>query len=684
MPSDIQDLLTALSWIDPAACTYQEWCDVGMALKYEGCTVSIWDSWSRRDMARYHSGECERKWQSFSNTRTPCVTGGTIMQMAMDRGYRQEMGDNLPISLDEAIYIDPGPQAVRIAPAAPCPRESRRPLTEPPPRWDPCQDIRDFLERLFSPHDYVGYVMKSMEQGERYVPSGRGVYGREQRHIIKALEASHDVGYALGDYDPRGGAWVRINPLNGKGVRNSNVREFTYVLAEADDQTLQQQLDRICSLKLPVAALVYSGGKSLHAVVHIDAGTDYDLYRQRVDFLYKTCHEHGYHVDVSNRNPSRLMRLPGIWRSGHKQYLIPFTPGTRTFDEWYEYAENSRDNLPPLQRLSAVWDDLPPLRPVLIEGLLRRGHKMMVAGPSKAGKSFALIELCISIAEGRRWMDTYQCAQGQVLYINFELDEHSCYHRFAGIYKAMGITNPRTDQVVLWNLRGYSESLETLLPKLLRRIHHEDFAAIVLDPIYKITDGDENSAHDMGIFCNQLDRLSTQKQCAVIYCHHYSKGSQTVKKAQDRASGSGVFSRDADAILDMLDVKSPVGAPPAFRIEAILREFASPPPFYITFDYPIHHIDTTGEIAAWNEDLDNLGRGRMIINSDKKTNKELRQDLMREIFDEIQKEKQVVKIIDLVNAMHLSRNTIRRYIDASEHMERDENGFVYINYKKKR
>lgn len=153
MPSDRQDLLDALSWIDPASCTYQEWCDVGMALKYEGCTAGDWDSWSRRDMARYHSGECERKWQTFSNTRTPCVTGGTIMQMAMDRGYGREMGGNLPISLDEAIYIDPGPQAIRIAPAAACPRESRRPLTEPPPQWDPCQDIRDFLERLFSPDE---------------------------------------------------------------------------------------------------------------------------------------------------------------------------------------------------------------------------------------------------------------------------------------------------------------------------------------------------------------------------------------------------------------------------------------------------------------------------------------------------------------------------------------------------
>ena len=207
--------------------------------------------------------------------------------------------------------------------------------------------------------------------------------------------------------------------------------------------------------------------------------------------------------------------------------------------------------------------------------------------------------------------------------------------------------------------------------------------AIVLDPIYKITNGDENSAFDMGKFCNQLDKLAAVKQCAVIYCHHYSKGSQTVKKAQDRASGSGVFSRDADAILDMLDVKSPIGAPPAFRIEAILREFASPPPFYITFDYPIHHIDYTGLIASYNEDLDNLGRGREDMLTEKKQKCLSNQQLMRELFDEIMEEKQYVKIVDLVNAMNMSRNTIRTYIDDSDDLIRDKNGYVYINREKK-
>ena len=50
--------------------------------------------------------------------------------------------------------------------------------------------------------------------------------------------------------------------------------------------------------------------------------------------------------------------------------------------------------------MAAAWENMPELSPALIEGVLRQGHKMLLAGPSKAGQSFALIELCISIAEG--------------------------------------------------------------------------------------------------------------------------------------------------------------------------------------------------------------------------------------------------------------------------------------------
>ena len=58
----------------------------------------------------------------------------------------------------------------------------------------------------------------------------------------------------------------------------------------------------------------------------------------------------------------------------------------------------------------------------------------------------------------------------------------------------------------------------------------------------------------MAKFCNQFDLLCRALDCAVIYCHHHSKGAQGGKRSMDRASGSGVFARDPDAMLDMTEL----------------------------------------------------------------------------------------------------------------------------------
>ena len=212
------------------------------------------------------------------------------------------------------------------------------------------------------------------------------------------------------------------------------------------------------------------------------------------------------------------------------------------------------DDLPEPEGLGDVWDNLPDLSPCLIEGILRKGHKMLIAGPSKAGKSFLQIELCVAIAEGKKWLK-WDCAQGKVLYVNLELDRASCLHRFKDVYEAMGFTPDNLQNIDIWNLRGKSIPMDKLAPKLIRRAAKKDYVAIIIDPIYKVITGDENSADQMANFCNQFDKVCTELGCAVIYCHHHSKGSQGGKKSMDRASGSGVFARDPDALLDLIELE---------------------------------------------------------------------------------------------------------------------------------
>ena len=241
-------------------------------------------------------------------------------------------------------------------------------------------------------------------------------------------------------------------------------------------------------------------------------------------------------------------------RNGRRQELLATNIGLSTWAEWKDWIEAVNDDLPDIDSLSAVWNNLPELSPPLISGILRQGHKLLLAGPSKAGKSFALIELAICIAEGRPWMG-FDCAQGRVLYINLELDRASCFHRFNDVHKAMKLNTDNLGNIDIWNLRGKSTPMDKLAPKLIRRAAKQNYLAIIIDPIYKVITGDENSADQMAQFCNQFDKISVELESAMIYCHHHSKGNQGGKRSIDRASGSGVFARDPDAMLDMIELE---------------------------------------------------------------------------------------------------------------------------------
>lgn len=651
------DLREIIEYLNPAELEYQEWVDVGMALKHEGYPMEIWDSWSRND-SRYHLGECERKWNTFRGSNSP-VTAGTIVQLAMDHGWRpaytaHELNWDDEIST-EGIVIDSS-------------WIEGKELKEPV-NWNPVAEITRYLETLFEAGDNVGYVTGSWEKidekGTRWLPK-RGSWDRTAGQLIEALnKCNGDIGAVLGDYNEKAGAWIRFNPLDGKDCKNENVTEYRYALVESDSMDLEQQNAIIRELELPVACMVYSGKKSIHAIVKVDAA-DYSEYRKRVDYLYHICQKNGLKLDTQNKNPSRLSRLPGVMRAGKKQYIIDTNIGKENWQEWYEWVESINDDLPDTESLESVWDNLPALAPPLIENVLRQGHKMLIAGPSKAGKSFALIELCIAIAEGRKWFNWY-CSQGKVLYVNLELDRASCLHRFKDVYTALGWSARNLSNIDIWNLRGKSVPMDKLAPKLIRRATKKDYIAIVIDPIYKVITGDENSADQMANFCNQFDKVCTELGCAVIYCHHHSKGSQGGKKSMDRASGSGVFARDPDAMLDLIELDvtealrrqeenkavcatckryldahyawqdelsqddlcsqvqmqnyckehlSPiqmrelqnqisqslaaVRVKTAWRIEGTLREFSRFEPVNLWFNYPVHQADDSGALKDIN------------------------------------------------------------------------------------
>lgn len=258
--------------------------------------------------------------------------------------------------------------------------------------------------------------------------------------------------------------------------------------------------------------------------------------------------------------------------------------------------------LPSIVNFGSIYGHIPQVRPVLIDGVLRQGHKMIISSGSKAGKSYLLINLAVMIAEGWRWIG-HQCTQGKVLYINMEIDHASFCNRVESIYKALGLnTMSNRSNIDIWTLRGYSMPLDSLIQQM-GDIKEKGYSAIIIDPLYKVMQGDENSNSDIAKMVTGFDKIANDTGASVIYAHHYAKGYAGDKQVIDRASGAGVFARDPDAIISLSEIDIPEDETKlhtAWRVEYVLREFKSPDPTDIWFDFPLHKVDGKGYLENFD------------------------------------------------------------------------------------
>ena len=672
------DLRELLEYIDPAQCSYDEWLNVGLALHQEGYPMFVWEEWSADDGERFHDGECAAKWESFGRYTGKLVTGATITQMAKENGWtsKHKFENNEALSFDSMVLATT-PEQYQVVDKNWI-EESDVHIPKSYPLEQRKQDIVTYLTTLFEPEEYVGYVVNTFALPDGKQSPTMGNYSRTVQQILDGINGTTQLENVFGTFNKEMGAWIRFNPIDGKGVKNDNVTAFRYMLLESDNMSLGKQKAILEQLELPIAAMVFSGGKSIHAIVKVDAYS-YEEYRKRVDFIYSIAQKNGFKPDKKNRNPSRLSRMPGVMRGGNPQFLMATNIGKENYKEWEEWIASVNDDLPDPEELDALWDNMPDLAPPLIEGILREGHKMLIAGPSKAGKSFALIQLCISIAEGKPWFG-FDCTQGKVLYVNLELDRASCLHRFKDVYEALEQQPTNIGNISIWNLRGKSLPMDQLAPKLIRRAQKRNYKAIIIDPIYKVITGDENSADQMANFCNQFDKVCTELKCAVIYCHHHSKGSQTGKRSMDRASGSGVFARDPDALLDLLELElenmnedklqnAPIDTSQctAWRMEGTLREYPKFKPVDLWFKYPIHKVDTNGFLAMAQFDSPQQ-KGANVINKRKKAAKEKKKEQIVDAFNIADAENGFtgqVEIKRVAELMEVSEKTLRRYLKES-------------------
>lgn len=200
------------------------------------------------------------------------------------------------------------------------------------------RDMLVFLRTFFESNDYV-YVGNARESKatQRYHIKTRDKWTVFFECKLNEIDSEPDPReqrrklIALGD---RFG-FTCVNSLSGfpndQGSfrSNSNVKRYSFALVESDSLPLEQQIALMRGLRLPVKSLVFSGGKSIHALVDVaripggesvkDQST-WDLIVKK-NFFGQVA---PLGFDKATSNSARICRLPGLLRSdtGKFQQLL--------------------------------------------------------------------------------------------------------------------------------------------------------------------------------------------------------------------------------------------------------------------------------------------------------------------------------------------------------------------------
>ena len=175
-------------------------------------------------------------------------------------------------------------------------------------------------------------------------------------------------------------------------------------------------------------------------------------------------------------------------------------------------------------------DEMPSL---LGDGLIVPKGRLVIYGAPGSFKSFAVMQLCYSLALGNDWLGYDVHGIIKVLYMQAEIVERRLQDRAAKMFEFYGeAENFSTSYTRDFSLRG-----EQSWQELADAVERSEADFIFLDPLSQLLPGSEVDDKAMRNFLQGLDLLSTHADCGIGLVHHARKGVY---------SGDGVLYKGAE------------------------------------------------------------------------------------------------------------------------------------------
>ena len=455
-----------------------------------------------------------------------------------------------------------------------------------------------FLKACFTAGEFVAFCVprpRYSQSGEidGFVPTAGETVERDE--LIRRIEA---VGSVQRFFATTPSVYLRVNPLTNGGSRDDDVTAYRHLLLEIDtdengaEVSPERQFGAFVSSGLPISAVIFSGGKSLHAWVRLDA-RDAEEYRERGKSAFERMRQFLL-PDVKCLNPSRYSRFPGALRlvsslnqnpvQYREQGLIAVGIGA---ENWQEYERERAEELYG-ERI-----DVAALRTyeiqhdpnnVLGNRWLCKGAGAMFLGQSGVGKSMLNMQLAIGWAlhgEPEVARFTFNIAPVyplKVLIIQAENDMGDLAEMMQGICK-QGLSDAAvralsTRLIIHRNTKHTgADFLRTY--EALARLHRPDL--VFVDPLLNYFGDDISDQSVASAYCHELSRIGADTGVITALVHHFGKpraGRDSVVSTDSDLAylgiGSSVFTNWAREVMTLCRIDGDNDTP-TFRLDCAKR-----------------------------------------------------------------------------------------------------------------
>jgi RecA-family ATPase len=222
----------------------------------------------------------------------------------------------------------------------------------------------------------------------------------------------------------------------------------------------------------------------------------------------------------------------------------------------------------------------------LVEGVIERGANGFIAAPPKAGKSWATIDLALSLALGCDWLGFRVPEAVKVALISREDNPSLTAWRIRKLFGGKSCSTPAGLIELNLHVNSRQQTAELMLDNR-EQMAHLMAELRALQPYFAIFDvfnvlhaADENDNQEMRTVLRQLSLIQSKIGCGIGVVHHYNKSDQGSMTQRLRGSSAiagwaewliGISMADEETRTRRMEFELKAAEPPEpihFRIES--------------------------------------------------------------------------------------------------------------------